>query len=57
MHDMLNARFLDFAPQEDIVNASDGNSGEGSGTSGGGENPPIGQKQCFYGVKHTSVTH
>ena len=37
MRDTLDARLLDFAPQEDIVNASDGNSGNGE--SGGDENP------------------
>lgn len=37
MRDALDARLLDFAPQEDIVNASDGNSGNGG--AGGDENP------------------
>lgn len=40
MRDTLDARLLDFAPQENIVNASDGTSGGGSGTNGGGENLP-----------------
>lgn len=39
MRDTLDARLLDFSIQEDIVNASDGTSGGGSGTSGG-ENLP-----------------
>lgn len=40
MRDTLDARLLDFSIQEDIVNASDGTPGRGSGTGGGGENLP-----------------
>ena len=40
MRDTLDARFLDFSIQEDIVNASDDTSGGGSGTGGGGEELP-----------------
>lgn len=40
MRDTLDTRLLDFSIQEDIVNASDGTSGGGSETGGGGEELP-----------------
>ena len=40
MRDTLDARFLDFAPQEDIVNASDGILGGDSGIGDNGDENP-----------------
>ena len=41
MRDTLTPQLLDFSIQEDIINASDGNSGgnPGGGSGGGSEHP------------------